>query len=50
MITTRSLLCDAMTAGWISLYLHFLKSVVLTRTSQAPRFLVSVRWSVGRMS
>src|SRR4051812_39136997 len=48
MITTRSLLCDAFTAGWISWYLQRLKSLRLTASSRFAFFLPNLRVSVGR--
>src|SRR3954449_11403632 len=49
MMTTRSLLPDAFTAGWIWRYRQRLKSFVLIAISRLPAFLEKERWSLGRM-
>ena len=51
MTTTRSLLCDAVTAALdLRGSAHRLNSRLLTRSSARACFALSVRWSVGRMT
>src|SRR5687767_1528110 len=50
MTTTRSLLRDAVTAGWISRNLQRLRSARLMRSSLRACFFVSLRLSDGRIS
>ena len=40
MITTRSLLCEAVTAAWIDLYLHCRSSLMLVLRSFLAFFLL----------
>src|SRR3954471_4419695 len=48
MITTRSLLCDFVTARWIAWNLQRLKSFLLSASSRLPFFALNLRVSVGR--
>src|SRR3954447_9799298 len=50
MTTTRSLLCEAVTAGWISEYRQRFLSRLLTASRRLAAFLENERWSYGRMS
>src|SRR4051794_8011886 len=50
MTTTRSLLCDAVTAGWISWYRQRLNRLRLTSSSRRAERALRLRWSVGRTS
>ena len=50
MTTTRSLLPEAVSAGWISSKRHFLKSFLLIFLSFFACLLVKFSWSLGRMS
>ena len=50
MITTRSLLRDAVTAGWISPNLQRLEQPLVDPQQPARLLLLSLRWSDGRMS
>ena len=50
MITMRSLLPEAFTAGWISWKVQRFASLLLIFSSRLAAFLLSLRWSVGLMS
>src|SRR4051812_11973508 len=49
MITTRSLLPESVTAGWMFWYVHLLNSAWLVASNWFACVWVRVRWSVGRM-
>src|SRR5688500_7837405 len=50
MTTTRSLLPEAVTAGWIWRYLHRFASLRLIAISPRARFALRLRRSVGRIA